>query len=67
MSDILPQQQLLLELIMMSGDVTVPKNDDGTMIYRTLKECSGFGWVSVLPGKSNSDIATVTAEGRKAI
>lgn len=66
MSDILPQQRLLLELIMMSGDVTVPKKDDGTMIYRTLAECKGLGWVSVISSNADNNTATVTAKGRKA-
>jgi len=67
MSELLPQQHLLLELIIKSGDVTIPKEDDGTMLFRTLKECADLRWVSVMPSGNDMQTATVTNLGRKAI
>ena len=65
MPNVLPQQHLLLELIIMSGDIAVPAADDGTMLYRTLKECEKHGWLTCSSFGAGFDKATVTATGRK--
>jgi len=64
MSNVLPQQRLLLELIIMSGDIAVPATNDGTMLYRTLKECENHGWLTCSSFGAGFDKATVTDAGR---
>ena len=39
MANIMPQQRLLLELLTMSGELGVPGAPDGSLLWRTLKEC----------------------------
>lgn len=66
MPDVLPQQRLLLELIVMSGDIAVPAHDDGTVLYRTLKECEANGWLRLSSFGAGFDKAAVTDSGRRA-
>lgn len=66
MATVLPQQRLLLELIVMSGDTAVPAEDNGTLLYRTLKECERNGWLTLSPFGAGFDKASVTASGREA-
>jgi len=67
MPDLLPQQHLLLELIIKSGDVRLPKKDDGTMLFRTLNECADLRWVSIQSSDTDHNVVTVTDAGRKAV
>lgn len=66
MVNILPQQRLLLELIVQSGDIAVPSEDNGTVLYRTLKECEAAGWLSIKPFGAGFNKASVTDLGRTA-
>ena len=66
MPTVLPQQRLLLELIVMSGDTAVPAEDNGTVLYRTLKECESNGWLVLSPFGAGFDKASVTESGRAA-
>jgi len=66
MPNILPQQRLLLELIVQSGDIAVPAEDNGTVLYRTLKECEASGWLHIKPFGAGFDKASVTEQGRAA-
>jgi hypothetical protein len=66
MSVTLPQQQLLLELLVMSGEIAVPGDAEDTILWRTLKECGATGWltsVEVSPGLFRIQITT---KGRRA-
>ena len=66
MADTLPQQQLLLELLIMSGKIGVPADDTDTILWRTLGECKKAGWiiwVEVSPGLFSIEI---TGKGRRA-
>ncbi len=66
MPSVLPQQQLLLELLIMSGQIAVPEDSNDTILWRTLKECRTAGWltsVEVSPGLFSVEI---TRAGRKA-
>jgi len=65
MPNVLPQQRLLLELIVQSGDIAVPAQDNGTVLYRTLKECEASGWLSIKPFGAGFDKAHVTDLGRQ--
>ncbi|HEY9081080.1 hypothetical protein [Magnetovibrio sp.] len=66
MRNVLPQQRLLLELIVQSGDIAVPSEDNGTVLYRTLKECESAGWLNVKPFGAGFNKASVTDLGRVA-
>lgn len=66
MPNVLPQQRLLLELIVQSGDIAVPSADNGTVLYRTLKECEKSGWLKIKPFGAGFDKASVTEAGRAA-
>lgn len=53
MSRLLPQQQLVLELLRMSGEVAVTESAEGTILWRTLQECRRHLWITwseVSPG-----------------
>jgi len=64
-TDILPQQLLLLELLVMSGDIAVSdKNGDDTILHRTMDECERKGWVSVKRFGAGFNKASVTDRGR---
>jgi hypothetical protein len=66
MADTLPQQQLLLELLIMSGQIAVPADDTDTILWRTLKECRKEGWltwIEVSPGLFSIE---VTRKGRQS-
>lgn len=65
MPNLLPQQRLLLELIVQSGDIAVPAEDNGTVLYRTLKECEGAGWLNIHPFGAGFYKASVTTKGRQ--
>lgn len=64
MTEILPQQRLLLELISMSGDIAVPSEDDGTVLFRTLRECVNKGWITLSGFGAGFDKAHITDGGR---
>ena len=66
MSVTLPQQQLLLELLVMSGEIAVPSDAGDTILWRTLRECRTAGWltsVEISPGLFSIQITT---KGRRA-
>ena len=59
-------QQLLLELLIMSGKIAVPGDAGDTILWRTLRECRTARWltsVEVSPGLFSIEI---TAKGRRA-
>ncbi len=66
MAMVLPQQKLLLELLMMSGDIAVPDADNETVLFRTLKECESKGWLSLKQFGAGFNKAAITDTGRKA-
>ncbi|MFC1674120.1 hypothetical protein ACFL12_08330 [Pseudomonadota bacterium] len=66
MPNVLPQQRLLLELIAMSGDIAVPSEDNGTVLYRTLVECHDKKWITLSAFGAGFDKAHITDKGRVA-
>lgn len=46
MPRILPQQELLLELLVMSGDIAIGDDMEGTILIRTVTECETQAWVT---------------------
>ncbi len=67
MAEILHQQRLLLELLSMSGNIAVPDADNGTLLYRTLKECKDNGWITLTPFGAGFNKAEIKQSGRLAI
>ncbi len=67
MNKILPQQELFLELLKMSGDIAVATGDDDTIIQRTLKECKTKGWVKLSPFGAGFNKVSITPAGRTQI
>lgn len=64
---LLPQQQLVLELLRMSGEIAVLESAEGTILWRTLGECRQrhwIGWNEVSPGVYS---VSLTAGGRRAL
>lgn len=64
MTDILPQQKLLLELLVMSGDIAVSDDIDGTILSRTLQECRDKGWVVTKIFGAGFNKTSITEAGR---
>lgn len=66
MNKILPQQKLLLELLVMSGDIAVADNIEGTILERTLDECSAKGWITTKRFGAGFNKTSITPKGREA-
>jgi len=66
MSQILPQQKLLLELLIMSGDIGVSDSGTHEILDRTLNECVDAGWVTLSTFGVGFNKASITDEGRDA-
>ncbi len=67
MAEILHQQRLLLELLSMSGNIAVPDSDNGTLLFKTLKECQTANWITLTPFGAGFNKAEITQFGRNAI
>ena len=67
MTDVLPQQQLLLELLVMSGRIAVAKDNAGGILWRTLNECERNGWLVMEAVNADYDAAEVTDTGRSLV
>ena len=64
MTDVLPQQKLLLELLVMSGDIAVADDISGTILERTVMECEKQGWVKRSQFGAGFHKTTITDLGR---
>lgn len=65
MTKILPQQELFLELLVMSGDIAIASGEESdTILQRTLKECKNSGWVKLTPFGAGFNKASITPVGR---
>lgn len=67
MAQILPQQQLLLELLTMSGDIAVADDIKGTILERTLEECRQKGWVTTKVFGAGFNKTSITPTGRAMV
>ena len=67
MSIVLPQQALLLELLVMSGDIAMADDIEGTVLHRTLVECERKGWVIQKRFGAGFNKLTITDSGRKIV
>lgn len=41
------QHQVLIELLAISGEISVPRAPDSSLLWKTIKECQKQGWISV--------------------
>lgn len=64
MSNVLPQQKLLLELLIMSGDIAIADDISGTILERTVEECEKEGWVARKQFGAGFHKTTITPLGR---
>ena len=64
MDKILPQQELLLELLIMSGDIALADNISGTILERTVLECEEKKWVTRSFFGAGFHKTTITEQGR---
>lgn len=67
MTRTLPQQQLLLELLIMSGEIAVPDESPNSILWRTLRECRESGWLSLAEISPGIFRVAITPRGRQAI
>jgi hypothetical protein len=67
LSRLLPQQQLVLELLRMSGEIAVTEAAAGTILQRTLDECRRSGWVTLNQVSPGVHSVLLTASGRRQL
>ena len=67
MSDLLPQQQLVLELLRMSGEIGVTEQPGETILWRTVRECRAKGWVTVAEVSPGVHSVALTQLGRRKL
>ncbi|MFQ5784188.1 MAG: hypothetical protein ACE5H8_05115 [Alphaproteobacteria bacterium] len=64
---ILPQQKLLLELLIVSGEIAVPEGAEGTLLGSTLHECREAGWLRITEISPGVQRVAITTLGRMAV
>ncbi len=63
----LPQQRMLLELLTMSGDIAVPRDNKDSILWRTLDECVQHRLVELDEINDHICRISVTALGRASL
>ncbi len=63
---VLPQQQLLLELLVMSGQIAVTGDPQDTILWRTIKEGIANGWITLREASPEFYSIEITQSGRRA-
>lgn len=67
MSSLLPQQQLVLELLRMSGEIGITEQTSETILWRTLRECRAKGWLTITEVSPAIHSVALTPGGRRKI
>lgn len=57
----------MLELLRMSGDIAITEGNHQTILWRTLTECRGKGWITVTEVSPNVHSVSLTAAGRRTV
>lgn len=65
-SQIMPQQKLLLELISVSGELSVPVQAAESLLWKTLQECDRSRWINMRETQPGMHNVRITAAGREA-
>ncbi len=63
----LPQQELLLEVLLMSGDIAIATNIENSLLDRTLKECAAKGWLVQKHFGAGFNKVSITDLGRSTV
>ena len=66
MAETLPQQQLLLKLLVMSGEIAITGDAEGTILWRTLGGCRSKGWLTSIEVSPGLYRVEITRKGRLA-
>ncbi|NIA68386.1 hypothetical protein HBA54_07255 [Pelagibius litoralis] len=67
MASLLPQQQLVLELLRMSGEIAVTEQSAPTILWRTIEECRAKGWLTVTRVSPGVHAVLLTNHGRRTV
>ena len=67
LTTLLPQQQLVLELLRMSGEIAVTEQVENTILWRTLHECREKGWVTLTQVSPGVHSVALTPGGRSTV
>jgi len=67
MAEIMRQQRLLLEWLVMSGNIAVPDSDNGSLLFVTQSECEKAGWIKLTQFGSGFFMAKLTDAGRDMV
>lgn len=67
MPSLLPQQQLVLELLRMSGDIAVTDQPRESILWRTLQECRAKGWITTTEVSPGVYSISLTTAGRRTV
>lgn len=67
MTTLLPQQQLVLELLRMSGEIAVTEQTAETILWRTLRECRAKHWVTITEVSPSVHSVALTVQGRRTV
>ncbi len=67
LATLLPQQQLVLELLRMSGEIAVTGQSESTILWRTLQECRDKGWVTLTEVSPGVHSVALTLQGRRTV
>ena len=67
MAEIMGQQRLLLEWLVMAGNIAVSDTDNGTTLFATQVECEKAGWIKLTQFGSGFFMAAITDSGKDVV
>jgi hypothetical protein len=67
MAALLAQQRLLLELLVMSGEIAITTEPDESLLWRTLRECEDARWARITEISPGIRKAELTGGGKLAL
>ena len=67
MASLLAQQRLLLELLVMSGEIAITTEPDDSLLWRTLHECEAANWARLTEVRPGIRKVELTGGGKLAL
>lgn len=67
MASLLAQQRLLLELLVMSGEIAITTEPDDSLLWRTLHECEAANWARLTEVSPGIRKVELTGGGKLAL
>ena len=67
MTPVLPQQKLLLQILVMSGQLAVPSEPKDTSMWQILEECRAKQWIRMSELNPEFTTVEITEVGRLAL